>query len=200
MTRHERFAASLAEWQPLDPTFAVSKRSYLKFLEQHQGFALRRDGGPEHITASCFVFSPDLSHVLLCFHRKGQFWVQLGGHIEEGDFSVPDAALREAREESGLANLAPLGTLPVDLDRHELASAFGRCAAHWDVGYAAIAPMDSTPIASDESEDVRWWPVKALPENVPPGFENRLSRAVLEVAGRQLQNSLIRAARARAWS
>lgn len=140
--------------------------------------ALDRDGGPEHLTASCFVFTPDISSVLLCFHKKGQFWVQLGGHIEATDASVADAALREAREEGGVGSLRLMSALPVDLDRHALGTAFGRCSVHWDLGYAAIAAVDVVPTVSDESEAVAWWPVDGLPESVPTGFRERLAGAV----------------------
>ncbi|WP_250444691.1 NUDIX domain-containing protein [Actinotalea sp. C106] len=36
---------------------------------------------------------------------KGQFWVQVGGHLEAGDGSVAEVALHEAREESGVDGL-----------------------------------------------------------------------------------------------
>src|SRR5665811_1849561 len=94
--------------------------------------ALARKGGPEHLTGSCFVLTPDLSRVLLCFHRKGQFWVQLGGHVEPGDASVAAAAYREAREEGGITDLRPFGSMPLDVDRHSLSSGFGACRVHWD--------------------------------------------------------------------
>lgn len=97
---------------------------YLRFLNAAGDAALRRNGGPEHVTGSCFVFSPAFDHVLLCFHRKGQFWVQFGGHIETKDASVADAAQREAREESGIGDLLLLSPAIVDLDRHDLHAGF----------------------------------------------------------------------------
>jgi 8-oxo-dGTP pyrophosphatase MutT (NUDIX family) len=149
-------------------------REYAGFLRADAAVALNRDLGREHVTASCFVFSRDLGHVLLSFHRKGQFWVQFGGHLEPQDVSVAAAALREAREESGLDGLQLLGTVPLDLDRHSLGDGFARCAVHWDVGYAALVAADAVPSVSDESEDVAWWPVAALPSPVPPGFAERM--------------------------
>ena len=35
---------------------------------------------------------------------------------------------------------------------------------HLDVRYVAVAPQGATPVVSEESTDVRWWPVDALPE------------------------------------
>jgi 8-oxo-dGTP pyrophosphatase MutT (NUDIX family) len=99
-----------------------------------QAAALDRDGGPEHVTASCFVFTPDLGHVLLCFHKKGRFWVQLGGHREPTDESVPAAAFREAREECGINDIRPISDRVLDVDRHSLGGGFTRCSAHWAGG------------------------------------------------------------------
>ncbi len=73
---------------------------------------------------------------------------------EPEDATLADAALREAREESGIAQgltLLPGG--PVRLDRHHTP-----CARHLDVQYAAVAPAGAVPTVSDESLDVRWFP------------------------------------------
>lgn len=151
------------------------REAYLRFLDSAGDAALRRNGGPEHVTGSCFVFSAELDHVLLCFHRKGQFWVQFGGHIESKDESVAEAAQREAREESGVGDLVLLSTAIMDLDRHDLDAGFS-CSAHWDVGFAATIEPDVEIAVSDESEDIRWFPIDELPAQVPAGFGARLER------------------------
>ena len=74
-----------------------------------------------------------------------------------------EAARREAREESGLADLEPLPD-PVQLDRHVLGRSFGHCREHLDVRYVAVAPVGAGARVSTESHDVRWWPVHALPD------------------------------------
>lgn len=150
-----------------------SRDAYLRFVTSAGDAALRRDGGPEHVTGSCFVFSPAFDRVLLCFHRKGQFWVQFGGHIESKDASVAEAAQREAREESGIVDVVLLSTAIVDLDRHDLHTGFS-CTAHWDVGFAATIDPDAEIAVSDESDDVRWFPIDELPDQVPAGFVARL--------------------------
>lgn len=149
------------------------KEAYLRFLNAAGTAALRKDGGPEHVTGSCFVFSPGFDHVLLCFHRKGQFWVQFGGHVEPEDASVAETAQREAREESGLGDLALLSPAIMDLDRHDLQGGFS-CSAHWDVGFAAVISRDVVTTVSDESEAVRWFPISELPARLPEGFLERL--------------------------
>lgn len=155
---------------------STDRDKYVAFVEAHGDAAVRREGGPEHITGSCFVFSPDLDKVLLCFHRKGQFWVQFGGHIED-DATVADTAQREAREESGIATLILATDEILDLDRHDLHGGF-KCAAHWDVGFVALADPAANIEVSDESEDVQWFPVNEVPENLATGFENRLANVL----------------------
>jgi 8-oxo-dGTP pyrophosphatase MutT (NUDIX family) len=162
---------------------AQLRDDYLAFLDERGAGASDRDSGREHLTSSCFVFTPDLSRILLCFHRKGRFWVQLGGHIDSTDPSVSAAAFREAVEEGGIV-VDPLSERPVDVDRHALTAGFGRCAVHWDVGFAAVAPLGSVPVVSDESDDVRWWPVNALPSDVPDGFGDRVRRVIGAVSAR----------------
>lgn len=157
--------------------------SYLRWVRTAGDVTLRREGGPEHVTASCFVFSPEFDQVLLCFHRKGQFWLQFGGHIEHADATVALAAQREAREESGIADLGLLSAEPIDLDRHDLHGGFS-CAAHWDVVFAAVAPLNAPLTVSDESEDVRWFSLDDLPEMTPPGWRARAQHAAREAARR----------------
>ena len=89
---------------------------------------------------------------------------------------MAEAAQREAREESGIDDLVLLSPAIVDLDRHDLHGGFS-CTAHWDVGFAATADPDVEIAVSDESEDVRWFPINELPVQVPAGFCARLERA-----------------------
>ncbi|MFJ3319637.1 MULTISPECIES: NUDIX domain-containing protein [unclassified Curtobacterium] len=167
----------------LAATTAPHRDRFLAFVRTHGDAALRRDGGPEHLTASCFVFSPDLGSVLLCLHRKGRFWVQFGGHLEPGDRDLAEAARREAREESGIADLDLLDASVADLDRHDLHGGFA-CAAHWDVGFVAVVDPARATTVSDESDDVRWFALDALPDGLAPGLPARLAAVVATVAHR----------------
>jgi len=174
----------LDEWTPHSRAQAALLEEYRSFVAASGPAAVDRSLAPAHLTASCFVLTPDLSRVLLCFHRKGQFWVQLGGHLEPGDSSLADAASREGREEGGIADLVA-DRLPVDVHRHELSAAFGRCRVHWDVGFVAYAAASSVPVVSDESEQVAWFDVDHLPPGTPDDVAVRL-RTVLDEVRAQL--------------
>jgi 8-oxo-dGTP pyrophosphatase MutT (NUDIX family) len=176
--------ATLTAWTPPDAAQAALRDGYLAHLREHAD-GIWRDGPPAHLTASCFVLSPDGSRTLLTLHRKGGFWVQFGGHLEPGDATLAGAALREAVEESGVVDLRLVGDRPVDLDRHELSAAFGRCREHLDVAFLAVAAADAEPAVSDESDDVAWWRVDDLPSTVVPDLPARLHRVAALAAARR---------------
>lgn len=62
---------------------------------------------PLHFTASALVVHPPTRRVLLRWHVKHGLWLQVGGHADRGESDPLAIALREAREETGLADLVP---------------------------------------------------------------------------------------------
>ena len=134
---HANALETLRGWAAPDDAQDELRRAYVRHLLDHDDGMLVTCV-PAHLTASALVLDATGERVLLTHHRKGGFWAQLGGHVEETDRSLADAALREGREESGIEALRLLGDGPVDLDAHELSSAFGRCGTHLDVRYAAV--------------------------------------------------------------
>ena len=78
------------------------------------------------------------------------------------DVSIEAAALREATEESGIPGLRLLPG-PLALDRHRV-WCHPPHSHHLDVEYGAVAPADVEAVISDESLDLRWFPVEEIPE------------------------------------
>ena len=62
---------------------------------------------PLHVTASALVVHPPSGRVLLRWHQRQQAWLQVGGHGDPGESDPLAIALREATEETGLADLSP---------------------------------------------------------------------------------------------
>jgi len=160
---HTDALAVLLSWEPPSAVQAALRDRYVAHLRAHPG-GLTRECRPVHLTASTVVLSADRSQVLLTLHAKAQRWFQLGGHCEPGDATLAGAALREATEESGIDGLRLLPG-PVHLDEHEVP--FCGPAAdvhHLDVRFLAVAPVGVAHHTSEESLDVRWWPVDDLPD------------------------------------
>ncbi|WP_328927535.1 NUDIX hydrolase [Streptomyces sp. NBC_00190] len=132
---------------------------YLEHLAAHpDGVYKPCEAG--HITGSALVIDPERGRVLLTLHKKLGMWLQMGGHCEPGDATLAEAALREAREESGIeSGLSLLPGGPVRLDRHPIPAP---CHWHLDVQYAALAPAGAVAEISEESLDLRWFPYEEV--------------------------------------
>ena len=137
---------------------------------------------PGHVTGSAWILSPDRSHFLLTHHKKLERWLQLGGHAD-GDPDSAAVALREAREESGMGELAfawPTEPgVPLDVDIHEI-PARGREPAHLhhDVRYLLVAAPGQELARSDESHDLRWFPCATWRAQLDEESQRRMARKV----------------------
>jgi 8-oxo-dGTP pyrophosphatase MutT (NUDIX family) len=155
------------------------------FVRAHPDCFLRscREG---HITGSAWILSADYRQALLTHHRKLGRWLQLGGH-SDGDSDPRQVALREAREESGLARLRflPEATdpLPLDLDVHPIPAHGDEPAhLHLDVRFLLVAEAGQRLRANAESKELRWFARERLAEQVDEESLLRLERRAREVA------------------
>jgi 8-oxo-dGTP pyrophosphatase MutT (NUDIX family) len=155
-------AAELHAWQPGDEAQRALKHAFLAFLDARPDDACLRECVPGHLTASALVLDFSGQRTLLTLHRRFHRWVQLGGHCEPSDASLRAAALREATEESGIEGLT-ISAQPLHLDVHPVTCSLGVPTRHLDVRYLVRAPVGARARISEESVDLRWWPVDALP-------------------------------------
>ncbi|ACU40137.1 NUDIX hydrolase [Actinosynnema pretiosum subsp. pretiosum] len=155
--------AVLGDWKPGTAEQEALRQAYLGFLLARPD-ACARACEPGHLTASAVVLDASGERVLLTLHPRVGRWLQLGGHCEETDATLPDAAMREATEESGIHGLR-LDPVPVHLDVHPITCSLGKPTRHFDVRFVVRAPEGAVPVISAESKDLRWWPLDALPED-----------------------------------
>ncbi len=180
MTLHADALGVLVSWTAPDAEQEALRQRFVAHLRARPD-GLTRDCFPEHITASTIVVSADRAQVLLTLHAKARQWFQFGGHCEPADDTLAGAALREATEESGL--VLDLDPVPVQLSAHAVPFCHPDGPVdHLDVRFAAVAPYVA-PTVSDESLDVRWFPVDALPSE-EPSMRQLVDWAVLGRAGR----------------
>lgn len=127
----------------------------LAFVAAEPGCLLRACV-PGHLTGSAWIVSPDRSRVLLTHHRKLDKWLQLGGHAD-GDPDLLAVALREAREESGLASVRALSADIFDLDRHWIPPREPDPGHyHYDLRFLLEADPRELLTLSHESKDLAW--------------------------------------------
>ncbi|GIJ77952.1 8-oxo-dGTP pyrophosphatase MutT, NUDIX family [Micromonospora phaseoli] len=162
---HTDATAVLSSWAPTSPDAAGARDRTLGLLTDGP-VAMRREHRVGHVTASALVFDATGSRVLLCLHGKFHRWVQLGGHCEPGDRTLAGAALREATEESGIADLR-IDPVPIDVDVHAVGCQGG--SLHYDVRFAVFAPAGAVEQVSAESEALGWFPPDQLPHPLAGG-------------------------------
>lgn len=116
---------------------------------------------PLHVTGSAVVVHPPSRRVLLRWHDRQQGWLQVGGHADAGEADPFAVALREAREETALTDLAawPEPTRPQLVHAVIVPVPAGRgepAHEHADLRYvlATSHPDDAAP-ESPEAE-LRW--------------------------------------------
>ena len=114
-----------------------------------------------HITASALIVDRVSRRTLLHFHKRLGRWLQVGGHVEyETDIAV--AALREAREETGLTDLefypAAEAVPPIDFDVHTIPPDLKTPEhLHLDFRYLLLTRRSgSVAPAAGESTQFRW--------------------------------------------
>lgn len=159
---HHDALATLSAWAPPTEQDARLRDRFVAHLTA-EPTGMTRACFPDHLTAGTIVLTPAGDAVLLNHHRKAGRWLAFGGHAEPHDATLAAIALREAHEESGLAEL-DFDPEPLNLDEHAVDFCDPRGAVHHlDVRFVATAAREDAHAASEESLDVRWWSVDALP-------------------------------------
>jgi len=151
MSRREGLADLLVAHAPAD-ALEAAHLDRMRMFARELDDPLSRDQPDAHFTASALVVDPPGARTFLVQHRKLGRWLQPGGHVEPEDETLLGAALREAREETGLA-VRPAREEPLDVDVHEFPARDDRAAhLHLDVRFLLVADGQSIGAPAEEGE------------------------------------------------
>mgnify|MGYP001003793143 CR=1 FL=1 len=96
----------IAAYRPCCEQEETDRRLILQYAEIFDDLFTRQNE-MAHFTASAWIVTPDRSHALMAYHNLYDSWAWLGGHAD-GEQDLLSVALREAREESGVAHVRPV--------------------------------------------------------------------------------------------
>lgn len=121
-----------------------------------------RSNALAHMSASAWIVNRERTKVLMAYHNLYNAWSWLGGHAD-GDTDLLRVALKEAQEESGLAQVQPVSreifsveVLPVF--GHWKRGAWVSSHIHLNVTYLLEADeAESLHVKPDENSGVRWF-------------------------------------------
>lgn len=152
--KQEPLLQLLSQHQPTDSHEQEMLERIVVFVREHKNF-YSRELLIGHLTGSAWIVDETFSHALLLHHGKLNKWLQPGGHIED-DADMLAAALREAREETGVA-VHPHSPAIFDVDIHEIpARATEPAHFHYDVRFLLVADRTAPLLVTSESKDLAW--------------------------------------------
>ncbi|MFE2041100.1 NUDIX hydrolase [Streptomyces sp. NPDC059477] len=113
-----------------------------------------------HVTAGAALLRPD-GRVLTIEHRALRMWLLPGGHVEDSDTTLADAALRELAEETGISpdRVEPDGGLPLHVDVHWIPANPAKGEPehlHFDFRYLFRTTADLIELQEEEVTSYSW--------------------------------------------
>ena len=181
--------AQITAYTPENEQEAADRLELLRWLESGQEL-YTRENRAAHLTASAWVVSPDRRLVLMAYHNLYDSWAWLGGHAD-GDRDLLAVALREVREESGLAEVHPVSPdifsrEILTADGHEKRGQYVSSHLHLNVTYLLEAdPAQPVRCKPDENSGVAWFPVEEVPTRTSePWFRDRIYSKLCRKAAR----------------
>lgn len=169
----------IKKYRPCNAQEQRDQALILDFLEKN-GDAFLRSNLLAHMTASSWIVNPERTKTLMVYHNLYDSWSWTGGHAD-GETDLLSVALREAREETGIAHVRPLSpeifSLEVlTVDGHEKRGEYVPSHLHMNVTYLLEAEEgDTLHVCREENSGVAWFTLEeALKASSEPWFVERI--------------------------
>lgn len=160
-----RFMEAIARYAPDGEQERQDARMMRRYLEIFPD-VLQRTNETAHFTASAWIVSPDRSRVLMIYHNIYNSWSWTGGHADGQDDPLA-VALREAREETGLTHIRPVGEELLSLEILTVKAHVKRgkyVVPHLHLNLTCLLEADDSDairVKPDENSGVQWFAPEA---------------------------------------
>lgn len=159
------YIKQLNDFKPANEQEEQDKKVILDYIEKYQHNVLLRENYVAHITSSGFIMNKDLTKALMVHHNILNKWAWTGGHAD-GDEGLLRVAIKEAKEETGIVDVAPISDEIMSIDilpvpAHRKNGVYINTHLHLSIAYVLVAnENEETTIKEDENSGVSWIPVE----------------------------------------
>ena len=164
---------------PYNEQEETDRQMILKCLKEEEDI-FDRGNCLAHMTASAWVVNPGRTKVLMVYHNIYKSWSWLGGHADN-EQDLLQVAVREVKEESGLARVRPVSediySLEVlTVDGHVKRGVYVPSHLHLNVTYLLEADEHGQlRVKEDENSGVAWFaPGDAVLASTEPWMRERI--------------------------
>ncbi len=148
---------------PYNEQEEVEKKIMLDYIRDFND-TLTRQNEYGHFTSSAFVLNKERTKMLMIYHKIYNSWAWVGGH-SDGDSDLLYVAMKEAKEETGIKNVAPISNdiyslEIINVNGHEKRGKYVGSHVHLNVTYLLEADEnEEIHIKEDENSGVKWVPI-----------------------------------------
>jgi len=176
----QKILSQVKNYEPDSLAEKKYKNQIFNFLVNYKDDYLRTNS-KGHLTASAWIINYNRDKVLLHYHNSLDKWIQLGGHLEKEEL-IQEAALREAREESGLNSLSIMEQKIFDLDVHKIPASDEQAEHfHYDLRILMEANSEEELEKSSESKSLKWIDLNKVDNYVREESVLRMLRKILDL-------------------
>ena len=175
----------IRSYQPMNEQEERDKEQILHCLETEKNI-FTRENRLAHMTASAWIVNPERTKVLMAYHNIYHSWSWLGGHAD-GETDLLSVAIREVKEEAGIAHVRPVSENIFSLesltvDGHVKKGKYVSSHLHLNITYLLEADSEEdVRIKEDENSGVAWFtPEEALQKSTEPWFVERVYGKLIE--------------------
>lgn len=175
----------IRSYQPMNEQEERDKELILHCLETEKNIFTRQNR-LAHMTASAWIVNPERTKVLMAYHNIYHSWSWLGGHAD-GETDLLSVAIREVKEEAGIAHVRPVSENIFSLesltvDGHVKKGKYISSHLHLNITYLLEADSEEdVRIKADENSGVAWFtPEEALQKSTEPWFVERVYGKLIE--------------------
>lgn len=156
------YLQQIKNYRPRNEQEAADQQAILAYHSQCGDQLLVRENLIAHITSSAWIVNPARTMALLVHHNIRNQWSWTGGHAD-GDSNLLHVAMKEAREETGVAHVTPLSEDIASLDvvvmeSHHRRGLYVGTHLHLSVAYLLECDERETLcVQPEENSAVRWF-------------------------------------------